>query len=253
MHIRAVNVKTVLNKTGIPGYAYCLNPYVGCQHACKYCYATFITERFRPHAEKWGEFVDVKINAPDVLMKELPKARKGIVYLSSVTDPYQPVERKYGLTRKCLELLWSHQFPVSIQTKSPLVLRDLDLIRKFEDIQVGMTVTTDDEHIRKLFEPGAPPILVRISTLQKLRAEGIRTYAFIAPILPLNPKKLMDLLKEEVVDCILVDKMNYPGRIRWLYRKHHLERYLEETYFLDMARTIQELGNKRGIEVQILF
>jgi len=252
MHISPIIAKSILNKTGIPGFSYCLNPYIGCQHGCRYCYASFITKRFSPHAERWGEFVDVKINAPIVLAKEIKRARKGLVYVSSITDPYQPVEGEYGLTRKCLELLLGSQFPVNIQTKSPLVLRDLDLLRKFEDIEVGMTITTDDERIKKLFEPSAPSISSRISALKRLREEGIKSYAFIAPMLPLNPRKIIELLGK-AVDYILIDKMNYPGRTRLLYRKHNLEGYLEDTYFEETAKTIRELGSKRGIRVEAVF
>lgn len=252
MHIRTVVAKSILNKTGIPGFTYCLNPYIGCQHACLYCYAASITQRFSPHPEPWGQFVDIKINTPALLADKLEKAKLGVVYLSSITDPYQPVEKKYRLTRKSLELLLSHQFPVNIQTKSCLVLRDLDLIKKFKRIEVGLTVTTHDEHTRRLFEPGAASIAERISTLRTLREGGIRTYAFIAPLLPLDPQKLMNLLAG-TVDYILIDKLNYPGQMRWFYKKHRLERYLKDPYFQGTAQAIQELGKKRAIQVETVF
>ncbi len=252
MHFRTVTAKSILNKTAIPGFTYCLNPYMGCQHGCRYCYATFITKRFNPRSESWGRFVDVKINAPTLLERALKRAKRGVVYLSSITDPYQPAEKKYGLTRKSLKLLLARQFPVNIQTKSSLVLRDLDLIKEFDDIEIGVSVTTHGEKMRKLFEPGAPPIASRISTLERLHSAGITTYAFIAPMLPLDPPKLVALLAK-VADCILIDRLNYVGRTKHLYKKHGLERYLSEAYFEETARTIKALGHMRNIRVEAVF
>ena len=111
--------------------------------------------RYSGHNEAWGDFVDIKINAPEVLKKQLDKANRGTVWISSVCDPYQPLEAKYELTRRCLKELVQKQFPINIQTKSKLVLRDLDLFQDVEEIEVGFTITTDDERVAKLFEPGA--------------------------------------------------------------------------------------------------
>ena len=110
----------------------------------------------------WGSFVDVKINAPAILQREMKKAPRGNIMISSVTDPYQPVEDQYKLIRQCLEVLLAYQFPVSILTKSSLVLRDLDLIKRFKEMEVGITITTDDDKIREIFEPNAPSIETRI-------------------------------------------------------------------------------------------
>src|SRR3990172_5539619 len=145
--IREIKAKSILTKSGIPGVDYCINPYVGCSHGCRYCYATFM-KKYTGHTEPWGSFVDVKINAPEILQKQLKRAKRGRVLISSVTDAYQPIESKYKLTRQCLEILLQSQFPVDILTKSPLVLRDTDLIKKFKDIEVGITITTNEEKIR---------------------------------------------------------------------------------------------------------
>ena len=188
--VKKIIARSVLSKSGIPGADYCVNPYVGCAHACRYCYASFM-RRFTGHPEAWGSFVDLKVNAPDILRREVERAGKCSVILSSVTDPYQPVEARYELTRECLEVLSRAECSVNILTKSPLVLRDMSLICKFRDIEVGITVTTDDEDMRKAFEPGAPPVTARIRTLRKLHERGIRTYAFIGPLLPMNPEHLV--------------------------------------------------------------
>src|SRR3989304_2124443 len=139
--IREIQAKSILTKSGIPGVDYCINPYVGCSHGCRYCYATFM-KRYTGHTEPWGGFVDVKITAPEILQRQLKRARNGRGMISSVTDAYQHIESKYKPTRQCLEILLQNQSPVDILTKSPLVLRDMDIIKKFKDIEVGITITT---------------------------------------------------------------------------------------------------------------
>lgn len=226
---------------------YCINPYVGCAHACRYCYATFM-KRFTGHTEPWGSFVDVKINAPEVLRRELKRAEKGGIILSSVTDPYQPLEAKYQITRKCLEVLTLFQFPVDILTKSPLVLRDIDIISRLKNAEVGITITTDDERIRKIFEPKAPAIHVRMEALKKLHGAGIKTYAFIGPVLPMNPENLLRQVKP-YVNHVLIDRMNYENRIRWLYKKHGIEEWLDNKYVDSIISRLRKGLSPRDVEV----
>jgi DNA repair photolyase len=186
-------------------------------------------KRFTGHIEPWGSFVDVKTNAPEILRRQLKRAKRGNVMLSSVTDPYQPVEAEYGLTRKCLEVLALYQLPLNILTKSPLVLRDIDIISELKDAEVGLTITTDDEKIRKIFEPEAPTISVRIEALKKLHKAGINTYAFIGPVLPMNPANLAGQIKP-YVNRILIDRMNYTNKTKMLYRRHKIEKWLDEEF-----------------------
>ena len=156
--IREINAKSILSKSKV--YKYTINPYVGCQHACTYCYARFI-KRFTGHKQPWGGFVDIKINAPELLLKEVTRKVAGRVWISGVCDPYQPIERKYELTKRCLAILIEHDWPVTIQTRSSLVLRDLELLRKSSKVEVGVTVTTASDKVRRMFEPYAPPIRER--------------------------------------------------------------------------------------------
>jgi len=212
--IREIECKSVLNKSALADY--CINPYVGCQHACKYCYAESYTRRFTEHTEAWGEFVDVKINAPTLLAREVRRKLKGSVYLSSLTDPYQPLEQKYELTRKLLEILLQRQFSISIQTKSALVLRDLDLIRKFQDCEVGFTITTLNDNIRKSFEPMSSTVEEKLQAIKELKENNIKTYVFYGPILPfLSDQSLEQYIKQIAdvgADYIYVDKLNLkPG------------------------------------------
>ena len=151
--------------------------YKGCTHGCAYCYAPSLTHDER----RWGTYVDVKINAPEVLERELRGLRRDQVFLSSASDPYQPVEAKYLLTRRCLESLRRNGFPVSVLTRSPLVLRDLELLKKFDEVKVGMSITTVP--VRQ-FEPGVPPLQRRIDTLKKLGKAGIPTWVSLAPVIP---------------------------------------------------------------------
>lgn len=251
MKIREIFSKTVLTKTAIANFDYCINPYVGCGHGCRYCYASFM-KRFTGHREPWGEFIDVKVNAPHLLRKQLKRARRGVVALSTVTDPYQPIEKTYQLTRGCLKALLDHQFPVNVLTRSPLCLRDIDLFKQFKNIEVGLSITTQDEGIRKIFEPHSPPIQSRVKTLRALRKEKIGTYAFIGPMLPLDPIRLVTMLNG-LIDEVLIDRMNYPNKVKAIYRKAKLDQYLEEGYFHLVGMELKERFEKIGIAVSMVF
>jgi DNA repair photolyase len=210
VEVGEIRCKTILGKSGIGGVDYSINPYLGCAHGCAYCYARFM-RRMGHRGEAWGSFVDVKVNALDRLRVEAPRRRKGKVLLSSVTDPYQPLERRYEMTRGILEILIDHQFPISILTKSDLVLRDLDLIRKFDICDVGFTITAFDDEIRSSFEPRASPVEARLAALRELSSKGVSTWAFIGPVLPyLTDEGLESLLNELAgsVSHILFDRLN---------------------------------------------
>jgi DNA repair photolyase len=237
MYIKKKRARSILSKSGIPGADYCVNPYVGCSHGCRYCYATFM-KRFTGHQEPWGSFVDMKINAPEVLRKQLKRAPKGTVMLSSVTDPYQPIEKKVKLTRKCLEVLLEYQFPTHILTKSPLVQRDIDLFTQFRDIEVGLTITTDNERIRKIFEPNTSPVQARIRALKRLHDEGITTYVFIGPILPMDPEKLAEKISPHT-DRILIDRMNYPGKTLSVFKRLNLTQWLRQDFIDDIIERLK--------------
>ena len=231
--VKEIKAKTILSPSKI--YAWTVNPYVGCQHACSYCYARFM-KRFSGHREPWGEFVDVKLNAADLLKAELAKKKRGKVWVSGVCDPYQPLEAKYQLTRKCLEILAQNNWPVIIQTRSPLVLRDLDILKEINDLAVGLTITTADEAVRKLFEPAAPAINVRLKALAELRKAGLRTYAMVAPVLP-GAEGLAELLHGKI-DYLFLDRMNY-HYADWVYRKYGLEDKHTEAYFQQVKQKLQ--------------
>jgi DNA repair photolyase len=210
--IHEITCKSLLNKSGIPGIDYTVNPYTGCVHACAYCYARFMS-RHTKHGLAWGTFCDVKVNAVQILEKELLRRPVGLVSLSTVTDPYQPAEQKYRLTREILIRLAEAEFPISILTKSDLVLRDIDILRRFprENCEVGFSINTLDENVRKQFEPGARPASLRTHALKTLHDAGIRTWLFAAPVLPVLTEESIFTILEEIkgrVDHVLFDALN---------------------------------------------
>jgi DNA repair photolyase len=247
MIVKEIEAKTILSKSQI--YDYALNAYVGCQHGCVYCYAKFM-KRFTGHREPWGAFVDVKINAPELLAREVKKKRKGRVWMSGVCDAYQPLERKYLLTGRCLEILVEQGWPVTIQTKSPLVLRDIAILKRSADAEVGFTITTADEKVRRIFEPGAPPIAKRVEALGILHAEGIQTFVMIAPLLP-RADGLVDMLKGKV-DHVLIDRYNY-HYADWAYKKHGMRQAMDDDFFTEKGEELRATFEKAGVPCRKLY
>jgi DNA repair photolyase len=226
METREIKCKTIMSKSGLHDSDFSINPYRGCQHACIYCYAPTILREKR----LWGTFLDVKINASDVLPKEILKNKKGNILISSVTDPYQPAEAKYKITRSILEKL-NKDFFVSILTKSSLVLRDLDLFKKL-NCEVGLTITTLDEKFAKVFEPNCSSPQQRLEALKILKKSGIRTYLFFGPLLPfISDTDLENTIKrflEAKPDRIYVDRLNIKRRDHWKKIKDVLEKNYPE-------------------------
>jgi len=241
--VKDVTPKTVLSTSKV--FPYVINPYTGCAHGCTYCYARFM-KRFSHHLEPWGEFVDVKINAPELLRKQIARKKPERVWVSGVCDPYQPLEAKYQLTRQCLEILAQHGWPASIQTRSPLVTRDIDILKEGDGFEVGLSVTTADDAIRKLFEPHAPVIDQRIKALDELHRAGLRTYVMIAPMLP-AADGLGELLAGKV-DYVILDRMNYDHSV-WVYRKYHLVDKMGDEFYAQTKHTLQVVFSQYGIPV----
>ncbi len=181
--VRELQVKSVLGRSGLPEYDYVMNPYSGCFHGCIYCFAVDFTREVEAR-DRWGSTVFVKTNLVEVLKREVASMRRGLVGISSITDPYHFIEGKYGLTRSGLGLLLANGFRVSIQTKSPLVLRDLDILAKYrKSLDVGMTLTTMNEKAARVLEPFAPSPGSRAAALERLSASGVRTWIFVGPII----------------------------------------------------------------------
>lgn len=207
MIIKDVQTKDILTKSNLPVSDYSVNPYVGCPHACKYCYASFM-KRFTNHPESWGEFVDVKY-WPEMRRPERYAGKE--LFIGSVTDPYNPLEAKYGRTRALLEQLKGSGAKLSIQTKSDLVLRDLDLIKTFPDIRVGFSINTLDEAFKNDMDR-AVSIERRLEAMRRLHKAGIRTTCFISPIFPgiTDVPAIVDRVREQC-NLVWLENLNLRG------------------------------------------
>ncbi len=247
IQVTHVEARSILTETrgftsvSVPGtgFHYSLNPYRGCTFNCSYCYAPAFV--FDDQARQdWGRWIAVKANAEHLLRTAGRKGKLGNknIYLSTVTDPYQPIERKLELTRACLQVML--EFPprlLTVQTRSPLVVRDIDLFQQMTPgrIAVCMSITTDDEAIRKIFEPACAPLSQRLAAIQRVREAGIPTQASIAPLLPCNAERLAELL-DPVVDWVVVSSFRDDGGegrktrqlAAQLYREHGYGNYLHE-------------------------
>ena len=179
MIINEIEVKNVITKSNLPVCDFSVNPYTGCEHACKYCYACFM-KRFTNHSEEWGEFVDVKVWQS---IKNPGKYNDKELFIGSVTDPYQPIEEKYGRTRTLLEELRGSGAKLSIATKSDLILRDLDLIKSFPNARISWSINTLDEAFKDDMDKGVS-IERRLAAMKVFHDAGIRTTCFISPIFP---------------------------------------------------------------------
>ncbi len=264
--IREIRAKSILTKSKLPETDYVINPYIGCFHGCVYCYAVFM-KRFTNHKEGWGRFVDVKINAPEILEREIKTAKKGTVLLSSVTDAYHPLERKYKLSRKILEILLKHRFPVSVLTKSDLVLRDIDLLKRFDECDVGFSFLSFNDKDRKNFEPFASAPQKRLAAMKILKENGVKTYAFIGPIFPgiTNLDEMFEKFSELNVGCVFCENFNHKAgtwngvfdviktRYPELAEDYSKIFFTKNSYWTGVENHIKKLSKKFCIETKIYF
>ncbi len=263
--------KSIMTRSKIPGLDYAINPYVGCEHACVYCYAVFM-KKFLRIDDPWGAFVGVKVNAPDVLAKEASRRAPGVVSFGTVCDAYQEVERDYRVTRACLEVFTQVEgFDVGVLTKSDLVVRDTDVLERIPDVSVGFTVTTLDPDVAAVLEPGAPPPGRRLAAMRELAGRDIAVWGFFGPILPgLSDSEdavaeVLASMSDAGADRILVDRMNpYPkvlARLRPALAEHFpdaadvLRAALEDpdAYESELRRRVREASGAVGADVDAVF
>ena len=257
MKITEVECKSALSSSSLPGLTYSLNPYRGCQHKCAYCYVPNV---LRIPRIEWGGFVEVRKNMPIVLAKELKNKKPGVVGISTVTDPYQPIEKKYNLTRYCLEQLLIHDFPIHIQTKSDLVTRDIDLITKFSDAEVMFSIATINDSERKILEPCASSIQDRLKAMKEISERGIKTTVFFGPVYPTVEKEDIPALIDAIVKCggseIMFDKFNLKPGIFENIKKYNIsnfEKIKNQSYFKEMFNEMKKYGENRKIKVVSAF
>ncbi len=237
MKIKEINVHDYLTKSNLPSSDYVINPYVGCSHGCRYCYASFM-KRFTGHEEIWGEFVDIKKCDKKINLNKISKKN---VFLSSVTDCYNEVEEKYHITRSILEQLINSDCYLSISTKSKLILRDIDLLKQIQNLTVSMSINTLDEKFKNDMD-NASSIKDRLETLQKLHENGIYTVLFMSPIFPYITewKKIIEISKE-YIDEYWFENLNLRGS----YKKDVLD-YIKQNYNEFYPEYIEIYDNKNN-------
>jgi len=177
-----VRCRAAISPSRLPGLDYALNPYIGCEHGCAYCYSPAVLGK-EDYIKRWGSFVFVKENLPSLLAREVKRLKPGSIGVGTVCDPYQPAERSFEITRRALEILKDEKFNLCVQTKSDLVLRDLDLLNLQRD-EVGVTITTLDADLAKRMEPRASPPDARAQVLEELSGSGIKRWLFLGPVIP---------------------------------------------------------------------
>jgi len=211
--VRELTARTALSPSRLAGYDWSLNPYRGCGFGCAYCYSPAILRQ--PRAT-WACELGVKRNLPSVLARELRRRTPGVVAISTVTDGYQPIERKYQVTRRCLQQLVRYDWPVSLLTKSDLWLRDLEFLERLSRVEVGLSFTTSDIKMQQRVEPAVPPPARRIAAARQATAAGLRVYAFLGPLYPSEtPAGVAGLVRELAaagIGRVMVDDLHHhPG------------------------------------------
>jgi DNA repair photolyase len=252
--VREVLVDQLLMHEG--SRRYYINPYVGCMIACPFCYvidrADFSRRLEGLPQLPWGRYLDVKVNAADVLRREIQSGPRGTVRMSPiVTDPYQPAERRYRITRQCLEVLLGSELVPVVLTRAARILEDLALLRRFPRALVGFSIPTDADTYRQIFEPAADPIDDRLDALAAIHDAGIGTFAVIQPVLPMNVDRLVERLAP-LVRAVRLDRLYLGERIAQLYRDNGLDAYATDAYADDTLGRLARAFTARGVRVDPL-
>ena len=250
-------IKDYLTKTKLETLDFVINPYSGCPHRCLYCYAAYMVS-FSKHAERWGEFLDIRYTKKKI---NLYKIKNKKVMISTVTDPYNPYEEKYKITRNVMEQVSNSEAFITVMTKSKLVLRDIDLFKKTKNIEIVISICTTDEALKEKLEPCSSSLAERIETLRVLKENGIKTVVFISPILPglTDYKKIIEMTKE-YTDEYRFDKLNlrssfktnmlnfisyeYPSLVSLYY---DIYKNKNNRYFEEISLEIEDYCRKNGI------
>ena len=268
MDITSLKVKEIIargyiNPSKLPGYDYVINPYVGCPHRCMYCYAEFM-KRFSNHEEPWGTFTDVKIRSHATRPVPLQGTS---VFLSSVTDCYNPLEEKYCITRKLLEQLRYSGAKITVLTKSALVLRDIDILKTMPDITVGFSMNTDCDSFRREIEPEASSVLERLHALKTLKENGIKTWVHISPMFPVltDWKGLIEMIMP-YADSLSFENLklraaNLPRVLLYITQRHpqlkplyqQIYQQNDMTYWRTLRKEILAFCNEYNLNATVYF
>lgn len=232
-------VKDYLNKSKLTTLDYVINPFVGCPAKCLYCYAAYMVG-FSKHSEAWGEFIDIKQTRKRI---NIFKIKNKKVLISTVTDPYNPYEKKHEITRKIMTQLVPSEAFISVVTKYKLVLRDVDLFKKMKHVEIALSISTVDENMRKKLEPFVSSVEERLETLKILKENGIRTVVFIAPVIPeiTDFKKIIELTKD-YTDEYWLDMLT----LRTSF-KTNIFKFIEEEYPI-FKSIYEDIYNKKNLK-----
>jgi DNA repair photolyase len=266
-----VPCRSVLTKSKIPSIDYALNPYLGCQHGCVYCYATFMA-RFHHVPGEWGSYVGVKVDAPKVLGREVGRVKPGVVSLGTVCDAYQPIEARTRLSRSCLTAFEGREgWEVGVLTKSDLVVRDADVLGRLPSAGVGFTITCLDPGLARVFEPGAPSPARRLAAMRELADQGIPVWGFFGPVLPTlsdSEEAIEEVLREmdrAGAGRILVDRLNlYPraeSGVRRVIARDFPDRLAafraikadQGRYEAELIDRVERVARRLGVEADVCF
>ena len=262
MEVKEIKVPNYLTKSNLPGFDFVINPYVGCSHACKYCYASFM-KKFSNHKENWGEFVDIKLTTKAIDIKKIEYKN---IFMSSVTDCYNIKEKDYLITRNILEELKNSHCNLTISTKSSLILRDIDILKEFKNLRVCISINTIDEKFKSDMDK-ASTIKERLNTLKTLHDNNIYTIAFVSPIFPyINEVSKIIEISKDYIDEYWFENLKLRGdykkpilnyinyNYKELYPKY-LDIYFNNnmTYWKDLSLKIEDICNKYNLKYKIFW
>lgn len=246
------DAKRAFGRTKIPNAKYVLNPYIGCLHGCKYCYVQALAKRFGWGYGEWGSWVVVRRNLPKLVKG---KSLNDWILVSSLSDSYQPIERRFKLTRRVFDAIF-HNNMLRILTKSDLILRDLDVLRKFRDVEIGLTVNSFDEGLRRILEPRAVSMERRFNALKTIKDEGFRCFGFISPVIPhlSDVEAVLNELKG-ITDYVIVEIINpcIGDFLRWLrdeYPKSY-EVVIDRDRFWSFKMNLKKLVDRLGVKSEV--
>ena len=260
-----IEAKSILNKSKLSSIDYTINPYIGCEFSCKYCYASYLSNLVKEDNDKWGEYVYIKKNAIELLKKELGKMilnfQTPSIMLSSATDPYQYIESKEKITENILKTFVDFKFKgeLLVLTKSPLILRDINILKDINNLTVSLSIAHNNDKIKDFFEPNTPSIKSRFNTLTKLNQNGFNTCVFVSPILPYFENHIQELedlfkkIKDSGTNNIVYDLLNMHGnmtRYVKLFKNStkgkslYIDKATNEKYQSKMTNIVKELISK---------
>jgi DNA repair photolyase len=243
--IRSASILTPQKFGSLAGhYDFTINPYAGCAFACSYCYVPKFPNSHEVH--EWGSWINVKTNAPQLIRKERAKIFGSRIFFSSATDPYQYIELKYRITRSCLkEMLHYPPKRLTMHSRSHLMLQDLDLLKSFGNkLSVGISLPTDSESVRQEFEPNAPSIKRRLELIRKLAENQIAVYISMAPLLPCDPERLINLVAPYTTK-VWVDTMNWLEVMRKPVLLDKYKNFFHEERYERLAEEISSRFERR--------